>query len=573
MLTLAQNSFSKEAISGVSRCHFSPSSGVASLVSSDASSWGSDITEPTSPHSLVSLDSPLESVSHEDHTPVPSPSHCYQKNWSYLNKNSDVYNWRQSSTWDGDEKMVAHVRKRHSSDPSCGKELFSVNEMPEKCRCALLTRERVDWGIYPFLNAYSWNDRCECRNLKRGKFKQLRITDYFKFQSKTSSKWIALYKSTQGTKKEDREPCPPKLELPMDTDDLSWLLRNASGRTNSLSSKCLVEKDSCFASSSPSRDLSLPDLINSVSGNTGGATELDLVNIEVEISDSFLVQKHEIKPVLKPVKNSSVQKRGVICRWEGCNENVSTKEALLDHIKLKHINGESEESYGNFTCQWAGCRVQGRSSKCRNWLERHVLFHVDCKPSCLKPFSCIVDGCGLRFGSQLMLQRHVNSHFNAQCVSNGTQCTKKNGDITPTKHVRKNSRKLRLRKRKSPGHDLDFFDDVAAQKITSIITRKKHKSQIVLIEDQSCELVGDSIKLKSEIICRRKSRREEEVLIRWSPDLFSEEWVSCHCVPKEKLVNLSRIPAVFRQKILIAAKPQSSSQNRKRPKLDDAPLT
>lgn len=49
-----------------------------------------------------------------------------------------------------------------------------------------------------------------------------------------------------------------------------------------------------------------------------------------------------------------------------------------------------------FICLWTGCKVFGKPSCSRTWLERHVLSHGG-----NKPYKCIVDNCGQRFSSQV----------------------------------------------------------------------------------------------------------------------------------------------------------------------------
>lgn len=83
-----------------------------------------------------------------------------------------------------------------------------------------------------------------------------------------------------------------------------------------------------------------------------------------------------------------------VCYWDECNAKYDTSSKLLDHLQTQHVNSQT----GPFTCQWSGCKVHGRESCSRRWLERHVLSHGGSKQ-----FKCIVDGCGLRFGSQVSL--------------------------------------------------------------------------------------------------------------------------------------------------------------------------
>lgn len=129
----------------------------------------------------------------------------------------------------------------------------------------------------------------------------------------------------------------------------------------------------------------------------------------------------------------------VQCLWEECgiSVNLSLGQSLLEHIHSVHVaaqagdppplapssssvsssctssssssssasstcsNGSNTVSNGErFVCEWEGCKVQGRTSSSRAWLERHVLTHVGSKP-----FRCIVESCDQRFSSQVS---HVN---------------------------------------------------------------------------------------------------------------------------------------------------------------------
>lgn len=80
------------------------------------------------------------------------------------------------------------------------------------------------------------------------------------------------------------------------------------------------------------------------------------------------------------------------CYWDGCNAKCESSSNLLDHLQTQHVNSQS----GPFTCRWANCKVHGRESCSRKWLERHVLSHGGSKF-----FKCIFDKCRLRFGSQV----------------------------------------------------------------------------------------------------------------------------------------------------------------------------
>lgn len=80
------------------------------------------------------------------------------------------------------------------------------------------------------------------------------------------------------------------------------------------------------------------------------------------------------------------------CYWDDCHENCETSSNLLDHLQTKHVNPQQEP----FSCRWANCKVHGRESCSRKWLERHVLSHGGSKL-----FKCIFEKCRMRFGSQV----------------------------------------------------------------------------------------------------------------------------------------------------------------------------
>lgn len=82
------------------------------------------------------------------------------------------------------------------------------------------------------------------------------------------------------------------------------------------------------------------------------------------------------------------------CYWDDCNENCETSSNLLDHLQTKHVNPQAAP----FSCRWANCKVHGRESCSRKWLERHVLSHGGSKL-----FKCIFEKCRMRFGSQVGL--------------------------------------------------------------------------------------------------------------------------------------------------------------------------
>ena len=107
--------------------------------------------------------------------------------------------------------------------------------------------------------------------------------------------------------------------------------------------------------------------------------------------------------------------------------------------------------------------MYGRGSSSRSWLEKHVLTnHGD-----NKPFLCIVDGCKERFGTQMLLERHVNAHFKPPPVSNssngGDKGSNKNGDSSTSSNspakVRNTIRKIVLANGQKIRYTLNMYSN------------------------------------------------------------------------------------------------------------------
>jgi zinc finger protein AEBP2 len=69
------------------------------------------------------------------------------------------------------------------------------------------------------------------------------------------------------------------------------------------------------------------------------------------------------------------------------------------YLQTKHVNPQTFSD--SFICLWNGCKVFGKASCSRTFLERHVLTHGG-----NKPYRCIVDNCGQRFSSQVNVERN-----------------------------------------------------------------------------------------------------------------------------------------------------------------------
>jgi len=108
----------------------------------------------------------------------------------------------------------------------------------------------------------------------------------------------------------------------------------------------------------------------------------------------------------------------VQCKWHKCGCEIAS-DMLQEHIRMKHVatqlrfsedDSKVNDDEQSFVCLWDGCKVYNRPSCLLTWLERHIVSHLGDKPYC-----CIVAGCGARFASQAMLERHVNAHFSGTC--------------------------------------------------------------------------------------------------------------------------------------------------------------
>jgi len=138
----------------------------------------------------------------------------------------------------------------------------------------------------------------------------------------------------------------------------------------------------------------------------------------------------------------SVCSESVECKWNNCGCKISS-DMLLEHIRIKHVATQVRFSGDNivnaeeqsFVCLWTGCKVYNRPSCLLTWLERHIVSHLGDKPYC-----CIVAGCGARFASEAMLQRHVNAHFSGNCSTS----------LAVSRSLRKSDSAVKLTKKRRP---------------------------------------------------------------------------------------------------------------------------
>lgn len=239
---------------------------------------------------------------------------------------------------------------------------------------------------------------------------------------------------------------------------------------------------------------------------------------------------------------------------------LRSEEALGDHVRQAHVDSESKDQ-GVYMCRWQGCKVFERRSCSRQWLERHVtLSHGGAKP-----FSCIVAGCGQRFGSQGALERHVNAHFERSlsggsgqacllgpgsqtngsslggAVGKGTGCYGKdlsNGD-SPLKLLRLR-KKLKCRKRASAtAKHADFFD-------ASMMEQLRHQLTEMIPPESPLDTHskdGTSVTFHGTVVARRKGNEGKvNVLMHWTPEhVLPDTWVPEGRSSAEKVVSVSSL--------------------------------
>lgn len=112
---------------------------------------------------------------------------------------------------------------------------------------------------------------------------------------------------------------------------------------------------------------------------------------------------------------------------------LSVLTSLLITFQTVHV--ETQAGKENYICLWERCKVRGKPSCSRLWLERHTLSHGG-----NKPFKCIVDGCDRRFSTQVQLR----SLSVAICCRN--QDADRQNDSTMTRSIHGTPREVLLSK-------------------------------------------------------------------------------------------------------------------------------
>ncbi|XP_018329872.2 uncharacterized protein LOC108740161, partial [Agrilus planipennis] len=215
------------------------------------------------------------------------------------------------------------------------------------------------------------------------------------------------------------------------------------------------------------------------------------------------------------------------CRWLGCDTLFETSGALLEHLQVRHVISQATQE--TYVCLWNGCKVHGRTSCSRSWLERHVLAHAG-----TKPFRCIVEGCGMRFNSQISLERHVNNHFNSDGSQNGT--AKKSVENGSAKLFKRNGKKIRFRRQPWSARMFDFFDSGIMEGLQDRLLRMTEKRTMGQIEGVS----GDVMMLRGQVLATRVQKNgQKQLLVKWHPaDITPDEWVNENEYSSSKTVSI-----------------------------------
>ncbi|KAJ2950834.1 hypothetical protein O0L34_g9107 [Tuta absoluta] len=226
----------------------------------------------------------------------------------------------------------------------------------------------------------------------------------------------------------------------------------------------------------------------------------------------------------------------VLCMWEECKSEFDSDADLLEHLQASHV--ESQAGKENYVCLWMGCKVRGKPSCSRLWLERHAMSHGG-----NKPFKCIVDNCDRRFSTQILLERHVNNHFTESSPSNnGSKRTSEGGSV---KLLRRNGKKLRYRRQPWSARMFDFFDPGMMEGLAYRLarcTRWRLGGSCPLREPAGKHTITLHAALTATRYNAQESRREA-LLTYYPPHVIADEWVPEKDVKRIKRVEISQLSA------------------------------
>lgn len=272
----------------------------------------------------------------------------------------------------------------------------------------------------------------------------------------------------------------------------------------------------------------------------------------LKASEETLVSQEGLDSLVESIED--VDKEFIDCKWKGCGEKLEVQH-LLEHLTAVHVHNQTKsleakvESEKRVQCLWAGCKVFGTWSTSRTWLSKHVTSHVGSKP-----FQCIVDGCRQRFGSQVSLSRHVNSHFKPPCIPSSQTNSKKNSETTPIKfYIRKNRRKTKSLVTPASNCRLDPFDIGIMAGIKDGLSKikKKPKGQRRKLSELNFDSSGNCVIFHSQVNSRRLDENGNiHYLISWFPlGMLTDEWVCEDEFKSRKKVLISQLPQVTKDSI------------------------
>lgn len=266
------------------------------------------------------------------------------------------------------------------------------------------------------------------------------------------------------------------------------------------------------------------------------------------------------------IENDNVEKKK--CMWNKCNyigNSTEVDNSLVDHIKSKHIF--SQKHLNRFRCLWKGCTVYQKPAYHFNWLERHVVDHIE-----KRPFMCIFNGCKRKFRTEEAREKHCQSHIGtSEKVENVVQSQPV---ISPTKtrsHLLLNNAKIALIQNiKNKNNTATSLKSAKPQTNYSQILKtltKKRKTQALaakkfkkahfkdFIDDFTVQVIENKLNFlefkngkcnfKAEIIGSHinNETNTEMFLVQWNPkNILENEWLEKKDLRTTKELSLSELP-------------------------------
>ncbi|KAI8648669.1 hypothetical protein NCS57_01479000 [Fusarium keratoplasticum] len=113
---------------------------------------------------------------------------------------------------------------------------------------------------------------------------------------------------------------------------------------------------------------------------------------------------------------STTSTDNLLCRWNACNQTLTTPESLYEHIREHHVGRKSTNNL-TLTCQWNSCQT---TTAKRDHLTSHILIHVP-----LRPHKC--EFCSKFFKRPQDLKKHIKTHADDSVL---VQPSKDQGELT-----------------------------------------------------------------------------------------------------------------------------------------------